>query len=385
MFYLKNITGILNLKSIINLDRNKTALGTVKKQMSLDNTSLEIIKTRDKWNALLEEIGIYDFYHTYDYHMIEQQKEGFPVMLKYAEDDIIIGMPFLIRKITGTDYYDATSVYGYAGPISKNVSSGFDNSMFLEKLHAFFVEHKIISVFSRLHPYIKNQKTILKNYGDIIDQGKVVNIDLNLNIYIQTRNYQERLRTYINSSRKNCVIKNLETAEELREFIDIYHENMIRVNAKECFYFNEDYFTKLLNSTHFKAEILVVKDIKSDETIAGSLFVTTNNIVQYHLSGTRFEFSHLTPIKLLIDEMRIIATKRGMQFFNLGGGLGGKFNDSLFRFKSTFSKDFRGFNLWNLIVNQNLYDELVEERGIAESSFFPRYRVSEKNLVTSAD
>ena len=208
---------------------------------------------------------------------------------------------------------------------------------------------------------------------------------MNLNLYIQSRNYQERLRTYINSSRRNCVIKNLETAEELREFIDVYHKNMMRVNAKEYFYFNEEYFTKLLKSTHFKAEILLVKDIKSGETIAGGLFVTTNNIVQYHLSGTRFEFLHLTPTKLLIDEMRIKATKRGMQFYNLGGGLGGKFDDSLFRFKSSFSKDFRDFNLWNLIINQNLYDKLVEKRGNTETSFFPRYRFSDKNLVTSAD
>lgn len=385
MFYLKNITGILNLKSIINLDRNKTALGTVKKQMSLDNNGLEIIKTHDKWNALLEEIGIYDFYHTYDYHMIEQQKEGFPVMLKYAEDDIIIGMPFLIRKITGTDYYDATSVYGYAGPISKNVSSGFDNSMFLEKLHAFFVEHKIISVFSRLHPYFNNQKDILKNYGNLINQGKVVNIDLNLNLYIQHRNYQDRLRTYVNGSRKNSFVKKLESGEELREFVDIYLENMMRVNASKYFCFDEEYFTKLLNSTQFKAEILLVKEIKSGKTIAGSLFVTTNNIVQYHLSGTRFEFLHLTPTKLLIDEMRIIATKRGTQFFNLGGGLGGKFNDSLFRFKSSFSKDFRDFHLWNVVVNQTHYDKLVEKQRITETSFFPKYRFGDKNLVTSAD
>jgi len=385
LFYLKNITGILNLKSTNNLTRKKTALETVKKPMSSDNTSLEIIKTKDKWNALLEIIGGYDFHHTYDYHMIEKPEDGFSVMLKYVEDEIIIAIPFLIRKIADTEYYDATSVYGYVGPISKNVTLGFDNKLFLEKLHAFFEEYRIISVFSRLHPVIDNQKTILKNYGNFINQGKVVNIDTKLNLDIQKRNYQERLKTYINRSRRICFIKNLETAEELREFIEIYHENMRRVNASEYFYFNEEYFTKLLNSTHFKAEILLVKDKKSGATVGGSLFVTSNNIVQYHLSGIRFEFLHLTPIKLLIDEMRIIATKRGMQYFNLGGGLGGKFNDSLFNFKSSFSKDFWDFNLWNLIVNQNLYDKLVKKRGIPETSFFPRYRFIDKNIISSAD
>lgn len=317
--------------------------------------------------------------------MIEKPNDGFPIMLKYIENELIIGMPFIIRNISNTDYYDATSVYGYAGPISKNVPVDFDNKTFLKKLQTYFKTNNIISVFSRLHPYINDQKNILKNYGKLINQGKVVNINLNLDLEIQNGMYQERLRTYINKSRRNCLIKNLESAKELQEFVGIYHENMSRVKATEYFYFNEKYFKNLLNSKSFKSEILLVKDIKSGETVAGSLFVTTNNIVQYHLSGTRLEFLHLTPAKLLIDEMRIIATKRGLQFFNLGGGLEGKFHDSLFRFKSSFSKDFRNFYLWNLIVNQNIYDELIEKQSTNNTSFFPRYRFNDNNLSISAD
>ncbi len=162
--------------------------------MSFDNTGLEIITTKDKWNRLLNDIGNYDYYHTYDYHIIEKLDDRYPVLLNYVEGDIIIAIPFLIRKIANTDYYDATSVYGYAGPISKGVTADFDNTLFLEKLHVFFEENNIISVFSRLHPYIDKQEYVLKNYGSIINKGKVVNIDLNLNLYIQKRRYQERLQ-----------------------------------------------------------------------------------------------------------------------------------------------------------------------------------------------
>lgn len=381
MCFSKKFTGILSLKHIINfrIEYNN------KKLLNLDTTALEIIYTKNNWNELLEEIGEYDFYHTYDYHMIEKPTDGYIVMLKYVENDIIIGIPFVVRKISNTDYFDATSVYGYSGPISKNVTAEFSNKKFLKKLLSFFKDYKIISVFTRLHPYIKNQNLILKNYGKLINHGKVVNIDLNLNLNIQNRSYQERLRTYINKSRRNSIIKKLESEEELREFIDIYYETMKRVSAEKYFYFNEDYFNKLLNSKWFNAEILLVKEIKSGNTIAGSLFVTTNNIVQYHLSCTRLEYSHLTPIKLLIDEMRIIATEKGLQYFNLGGGKGGKFNDSLFRFKSSFSKDFREFNTWHLIVNQSAYNELVKNHDVDEVSFFPGYRSSDKNLVRSAD
>ncbi len=76
--------------------------------MSLDNTSLEIIKINDKWNDLPEEIGDYDFYHTYDYYMIEKLDDGFAVMFKYVENEILIALPFIIQKIITTydiDYY----------------------------------------------------------------------------------------------------------------------------------------------------------------------------------------------------------------------------------------------------------------------------------------
>lgn len=342
--------------------------------MYLNKNALEIINEPNEWNALLHEIGVFDFYHTYDYHFIEKLDNEVPILIKYTEKDCIIALPLLIRKISNTNYYDATSVYGYVGPISKGISSGFNNEQFTQKLLNYFQEKNIVSVFSRLNPYIHFQKEILKSTGEIVTLGKVVNIDLKLDPTIQRQNYQNRLKTQINQSRRNCVIKKAITTDDLNVFIDIYHENMNRVKAKKYYFFSKEYFNKIFNSGHFKTEILLAQDRKSGIIIAGCIFISTNNIVQYHLSGTKTEFLHLSPTKILIDEMRIIATKRGMTFFNLGGGVGGDCNNSLFHFKSLFSKDFKDFNLWELIVNQKTYDELVEKRKAINTSFFPKYR-----------
>ncbi len=103
-----------------------------------------------------------------------------PTLFKYTEKDYTIALPLLIRKIGNPEYYDATSVYGYAGPISKGIFSGFNNGPFIKKLLTFFQENNIISVFSRLNPYINYQREILNSFGDIVNKGKVVNIDLNL-------------------------------------------------------------------------------------------------------------------------------------------------------------------------------------------------------------
>jgi lipid II:glycine glycyltransferase (peptidoglycan interpeptide bridge formation enzyme) len=346
----------------------------------LNKVTLEIITNQNEWNDILKEIGVYDFYHTFDYHIIEALGNQTPMLLKYTENDVLIALPLLIRKIENTNYFDATSVYGYVGPISKGLDSNFDNKLFLRELSDYFIKNNVVSVFSRLNPYINHQRTILKNLGELINQGKVVNIDLKLDEITQKANYQKRIRSHINKARKNCVIKNGTSKSDLKEFMTIYYENMEHVKAEKYYYFNEDYFNKIMGSNNFNAELLLVKDLNSGITIAGSLFITTNKIVQYHLSGCKREFLYLNPVKLLIDEMRVIAMQRELKFFNLGGGLGGNDEDSLFRFKLSFSKDFRDFDLWKLIVNQKIYNQLVEDKNInAVTSYFPKYRYLEDN------
>ena len=194
---------------------------------------LEIIKDKKQWDLLVKEIDHYDFHHTYDYHYIAKSVNETPILLKYIENNILIGLPLLIRDINGTSFKDATSVYGYAGPISKGITNNFNNSNFIKELNHFFTENKIISIFSRLNPYVPYQERVLKNYGKIITQGKVVNIDLTLNIDEQRQNYQNRLKTHTNKSRRNCTIKRALTDDDLHKFIEIYYENMDRVNAKK--------------------------------------------------------------------------------------------------------------------------------------------------------
>ena len=340
---------------------------------------IEIITEKEKWDALLSEFDSYDTYHTFDYHMISRLQEESPILIKYTEKELVIGVPLLLRNINDTHYNDATSVYGYCGPLSKGVTDNFDNSSFIEALKDYFIENNIISVFSRLNPYIANQNKVLNNLGEIFPLGKVVNINLKLDKTIQRQNYHRRLKNHINKSRRNCKVVKAKSIEEIENFIEIYKENMIRVNAKKSYYFSKEYFLKLFESKNFKTEILLAIDKESKKIISGAMFFKTNSIVQYHLSGTKNDFLHLMPTKLLIDEMRITATDSGFKTFNLGGGLAASGDDSLFRFKSSFSDNFHPFSLWKLIINQKAYDEVCDKNEIInrDSKFFPLYRLKE--------
>ena len=218
---------------------------------------IKIIKEKKDWCPLITSSANSDFYHTYDYHFLSKKKDELPILIAYSENDKAISLPLLLRKIEGTPYFDATSVYGYSGPITENISTDFDNSVFKEELNRIFQELKIISVFSRLNPFVENQDTVLKGLGELSISGKVIHIDLSKDLDTQKSAYDKRMRTYINKSRRQCGLRLAESPEDLNIFIDMYYENMRRVNANKSYFFNKQYFLNLLNTKDFVTEILL--------------------------------------------------------------------------------------------------------------------------------
>lgn len=339
---------------------------------------IEIIKTKTEWDLLVDSAIQSDFYHTYDYHQISKDDEEDAILIKYTQKGNIILLPLLLRTINHTKFKDATSVYGYAGPLSIEMDENFDSSLFQIEFQKFLNENNIITVFSRLNPFIAHQDKILKGIGIIDKIGKIVTVDIKQDLETQFYNYQKRLRNYVNKSRKLCSIRKGSSKKDILSFIDMYYQNMERVHAKEQYFFPKNYFFDLMKSEVFETEILLTTYLETNETIAGAMFIKKDGIVHYHLSGSREEFLFLNPLKLMIDEMRILATLEGRTFYNLGGGIGSK-EDSLFRFKANFSKEHKTFKVWKYIANDKVYKELsmcshCPKLNVSCDNFFPSYR-----------
>ena len=194
------------------------------------------IKEKKEWNAVLEQIEDYDFYHTFDYHNISTNDNETPILLTYTVGDAIVALPLVLRPIEDTLYFDLSSVYGYAGPICNVDVETFDFSNFKSKFKTYLVANNIVSVFSRLHPYIK-QDQVLDNLGETLSLGDVVNIDVTLPIEQSRMAYGKSNKNQINKLRKQCEVVKAETKEDILEFVDIYYENMKRLNAKEHYFF----------------------------------------------------------------------------------------------------------------------------------------------------
>ena len=332
------------------------------------------LEQKDEWNAIVRSMNQYDFYHLAEYHILEHS--GQSLLLHYSSEKTEFALPIVLRQIYGTEYKDITSVYGYAGPLSNQVNPDIQTvKEFQDELLHFFDQFKIVSVFSRLHPLFSNQKFILSGFGDIVDTNQTVAIDLSLPEREQRKQYSHSVKNHINRlDRRNLFVKRAETREEIDVFIEIYKENMKRVNASEMYFFGNDFFYRFVETIPSSLFLAYYKE----QAISGSLFSTCSGIVQPHLSATRNEYLKWSPLKLVWDRIRIDAIERKAKWMHLGGGVGGT-DDSLFQFKTQFSNLRFLFKTWRYIHNEETYTKLTSEKYpdiTPHSSFFPLYRLS---------
>ncbi len=167
---------------------------------------IEVIKDKKHWNDTLAQIEHIDFYHTYDYHQLSKNDGELPILIRYTDGSTILALPLLLRPIENTTYNDAISVYGYAGILAVNMDEHFHKEKFHKELQACLNAYNIVSVFSRLHPYIDYQESLLDGLGTTTTLGKVVYIDLQESLETQRKMYSSRIKTYINTSRKTCTV-----------------------------------------------------------------------------------------------------------------------------------------------------------------------------------
>jgi hypothetical protein len=325
-----------------------------------------------QWNEIIRKMNDSDFYHLAEYHRMD--KSGIPLLLHYSDDTAAFALPVILRSIEGTAYNDVTSVYGYSGPLS-NTSRPARESIerFHKSLLHFFDENLVVSVFSRLHPFFRWQEKILEGIGNTLDAGTTVAIDLKLPESEQKRQYARSLKTTINRlKKKNLLVKKAETKAEIEAFVHIYTETMKRVNASPIYFFDNAYFFRFLETV---PSVLYVAYYEG-RIISGSLFTDCNGIIQAHLNATCDDYLYLSPLKYVLDQIRLYGIEKNKNYLHLGGGFAGN-HDTLFEFKSRFSHLYFPFKTWSYIHNRKMYDQLVEDKygnHWPDSSFFPLYR-----------
>jgi Acetyltransferases len=326
-----------------------------------------------EWVAMLRAAP-HDFYHLPAYVALSAVQEGGqPRAICVTDDGRAMLLPLVIRSIPGGGF-DATSPYGYPGPIG----IGTNDPAFLRValVAGLQVLHQagIVSAFIRLHPLLNPLPPM--GIGTLVRHGGTVIVDLTLpteELWAQTRlNHRRDIARAIGLG---YVARMDKDWRHLESFKRLYQAKMARRSAAPFYFFEGGYFDGIRDALGESLHLCVVE--KDGAIAAAGLFVETNGIV-HHLSGTGDAFRMVQPTKLMMHFVRSWAKDRGNRVLNLGGGVGGD-NDSLLQFKVGFSPLRREFATLRMVIDETEYRRLVAVRDPlldpgARGGFFPLYR-----------
>jgi hypothetical protein len=353
------------------------------------------------WHEVLRECPAHDFYHLPDYHLLaESRGEGEAVLFARRDEGFTMALPLLTRPAWAIDgladveseHVDATSVYGYAGPIaSAEELPPAVIARFHEALRRSLLKQRVTTVFSRLHPLLP-QASLIEGLGETIPRGRTVSIDLTQSPKAQRAGYRYSLRRdlrLLGERGVTCVADS--TTEGRHTFGAIYREAMTRLRADATYFFDDAYFDQLAHALGDAMQVFLC--VLDGRAIAGGVFTAVQGIAQAHLTGCLNDVVKISPQKLLYEAGAQWARERGCRHLHLGGGVGSR-EDSLFHFKLGFSHTTHLFATWQWVVDAAAADSLtahrtrwMEENHLvpAGADYFPSYRMPATRVEAAPD
>lgn len=341
------------------------------------------------WISTLQKLR-HDIYHWPEYVNLEAKRTEYsPEAILIVDDEKIFFLPYLVRPCDRVweenipELFDVVSPYGYPGILLNEAAAKpeFLNSA-INELTRILRTKNVCSAFFRLHPILNEGLEEILNPDICQITGETVSINLRISeaeMWQMTRRNQRQSIT--KCKQVGFLAKMVPFKLYIDKFVEIYQITMQRVEAAEYYYsFNLEYLLNMADAFGEKMHLCLVEF--QGEIASGGLYTECCGIVQSIFSATQNKFLKQSPNSLQIDYTRLWAKERGNEVLHLGGGVGCE-KDSLFHFKSGFSKQTHKYLTMRLIVDEQKYNCLVRSRAkylniepeeLKTSKFFPAYR-----------
>lgn len=313
----------------------------------------------DKWDNILSCLDSEqkDIYFTQAY-VKACQEDGKGYMFVYKEDEKIAINIFLKKQISEDGiyqpFYDIQTPYGYGGPIANTRDMRFLNA-FEEAFCQYCIKENIIAEFVRFSPLLQNH-VLFRNDIEVLHNRFTVCMDLSHgDVYLWEKEFSSVCRNRIRKGEKAGLKVIL--SQDYTTFQKLYNETMDKVGATQYYYFDDEYFEKMKRMDACKLYAVML----NDRMIAGGLFFFYGMYCHYHLGASDKSFLKYAPNNILFWHVAKDAIESGCKRFHLGGGLDDTKDDSLFHFKSTFSKNINDFYIGKRIHDYDKYQQLIAD------------------------
>lgn len=271
--------------------------------------------------------------------------------------------------LEGEVYYEGVTPYGYGGPLIMECDNQNKKELVKEFEAAFGVycrENRIVSEFVRFHPVLLNAEDFSGCY-DLTLRRRTTGTNL--------KDYEDPVKSEFSKSKQKSIRKSLEAGvsfkvtqnpDSLESFKEMYHSTMMRKQADEVYFFDSEYFRKLLQ--YLGEHVLLVEVEFEGEVIGMGLNFIYGKIIHIHLSGTDENSHHLAPSVMLRYALVKWGKDNGIDLIHEGGGKSGSPDDPLYVFKKQFGRNtdfdyFVGSKVWDEKLYKVLYHSGEAEIG----------------------
>lgn len=311
---------------------------------------VEIVK---EWN---EKLNLFpkekkDIYFSEDYVKLSSGKTDEPLCIICEEGNRIMLMPFLRNNFN--DLFDFETPYGYGGPISNSDDMAWNNKA-LNAIIEKFRNSNYIAGFIRFHPLLNNAD-LCRNNMEVIDDRKTIAIKTSDDIEdIWKKQISSKNRNMIRKAEKNDLrFYRDNDFKFIESFKKLYNSTMERLEATDFYFFDDDYYNAFVKIFSGKGFLGCV--FKGDEIISSALFMYEGDFGHYHLAGSNRMYSSLGANNYLLWNTACELHKESVKEFHLGGGINSDEENSLFKFKHSFSPNTKQFSIGKIIFNDDVY------------------------------
>ena len=330
-----------------------------------------------QWDELVARLDADDVYLRLDYHRASAELEpvpALPVLLHWrSEDGAEVALPLLLRALPGgLDGWDATSAYGYGGPIAANGTT-IDTAAFGAALDTWARANRAAATFLRFHPLLENAR-LAPATAELIELGSTVAWDVSAERgELLPLMHSHHRRAARKADRAELEVRVTAGATDLTAFRAMYDDTMRRQEAAD-FYFFPDAYWEALVATGAGGELVLIEGLLDGEPVAAQLCFARGPWLHYHLGASADAARAIGASNRCFLAAAEWAQSRGMTRFHLGGGVGGGSDSPLFVFKHRYdpSSEPHPFHVAKLVHDVELYRAAAGTDSTA--GYFPPWR-----------
>jgi hypothetical protein len=261
--------------------------------------------------------------------------------------------------VPGLSLRDASSPYGYGGPLCSTDDPAFVAAAWQAYVDAMRAQRVVVE-YIRFHPMLGNER----HYGGkVVESRPVVCVDLEQDDI--AGGYAVRQRQALKKAMgAGLVYEETALAGMVREFGAFYRAGMADIGADPFYLFDDGYFEALAASGLARVGWCRSPD---SQMLAAALFLDGPAVREYHLAATSASGRKVSASTFALHHGALAARGRGLRRLYLGGGSDARPDNPLLFFKGSFSPQrltYRtGWNVFDAHAYAQLQQRFARERA----------------------